>query len=249
MPELAAELAAATGETADPASLSRWLIRAGYRFKKLCGQAGTIVPTSPRRARRGSAFANQTCSVSRSVSSFWTRREPPQDDPSARPSPERPKASLKGSIRPLEDANLYRWPAPRRAHRALRHRRADGPAHLRDLRRDQLAPTLQPGDVVILDNLPAHKSAAAEAAIPAMGAGSCFCRPIAPTSIPSRWLSPSSRLPCAPRRSAPSTPSGAPSAKSATSSAHRNAKTTSKPQDADSYESPTLLALRRISLA
>jgi transposase len=34
MPELAAELAAATGERADPASLSRWLIRAGYRFKK-----------------------------------------------------------------------------------------------------------------------------------------------------------------------------------------------------------------------
>jgi transposase len=34
MPELAAELAAATGETAAPASLSRWLIRAGYRFKK-----------------------------------------------------------------------------------------------------------------------------------------------------------------------------------------------------------------------
>ena len=34
MPELAAELAAATCETADPASLSRWLIRIGYRFKK-----------------------------------------------------------------------------------------------------------------------------------------------------------------------------------------------------------------------
>jgi transposase len=34
MPELAAELVAATGEKADPASLSRWLIRAGYRFKK-----------------------------------------------------------------------------------------------------------------------------------------------------------------------------------------------------------------------
>jgi transposase len=34
MPELAAELAAATGEAVDPASLSRWLIRAGYRFKK-----------------------------------------------------------------------------------------------------------------------------------------------------------------------------------------------------------------------
>jgi transposase len=34
MPELAAELLAATGTKADPASLSRWLIRNGYRFKK-----------------------------------------------------------------------------------------------------------------------------------------------------------------------------------------------------------------------
>ena len=34
MPELSAELAAATGTRADPASLSRWLIRNGYRFKK-----------------------------------------------------------------------------------------------------------------------------------------------------------------------------------------------------------------------
>ena len=34
MPELAAALVATTGETAAPAALSRWLIRAGYRFKK-----------------------------------------------------------------------------------------------------------------------------------------------------------------------------------------------------------------------
>lgn len=34
MPELAAALDAATGTKADPASLSRWLIRKGYRFKK-----------------------------------------------------------------------------------------------------------------------------------------------------------------------------------------------------------------------
>ena len=34
MPELAAELAAAICQKADPASLSRWLIRIGYRFKK-----------------------------------------------------------------------------------------------------------------------------------------------------------------------------------------------------------------------
>jgi transposase len=34
MPELSAELTTATGTKADPASLSRWPIRNGYRFKK-----------------------------------------------------------------------------------------------------------------------------------------------------------------------------------------------------------------------
>lgn len=34
MPELAVKLALATGTRADPSSLSRWLIRNGYRFKK-----------------------------------------------------------------------------------------------------------------------------------------------------------------------------------------------------------------------
>ena len=46
MPELAAELAAATSEGADPASFSRWLIRIGYRFKKLLRvPASMIGPT------------------------------------------------------------------------------------------------------------------------------------------------------------------------------------------------------------
>jgi transposase len=48
MPEPAAELAAVTGATADPSSLSRWLIRAGYRFKK--NSAGQRA-RSPRRAK------------------------------------------------------------------------------------------------------------------------------------------------------------------------------------------------------
>jgi hypothetical protein len=50
----------------------------------------------------------------------------------------------------------------------------------------QLAPTLQPGDVVILGNSPAHKSAAAEATIRARALGSSSCRPIGETSIQSR---------------------------------------------------------------
>ena len=78
MPELAAELAAATGEKADPASLSRWLIRAGYRFKKKpCGQASTIVRTSSRRARNGPPFVNRRCGLSRTGWSSLTRPEPP----------------------------------------------------------------------------------------------------------------------------------------------------------------------------
>jgi transposase len=48
----------------------------------------------------------------------------------------------------------------------------------------QLAPTLQPGDIVILDNLPVHKSAAAEAAIHAKGAWLLFLPPYSPDLNP-----------------------------------------------------------------
>ncbi len=48
----------------------------------------------------------------------------------------------------------------------------------------QLAPTLQPGDIVILDNLPAHKSAAAEATIRARGAWLLFLPPYSPDLNP-----------------------------------------------------------------
>src|SRR3984957_19019743 len=46
-----AELAAARGEKADPASLSRWLIRAGYRFKKNSAGERTRSPRHQARAR------------------------------------------------------------------------------------------------------------------------------------------------------------------------------------------------------
>ena len=72
----------------------------------------------------------------------------------------------------------------------------------------QLAPTLSPGDVVILDNLAAHKSSRAEAAIKARGAWMLFLPPYSPDSTPSKWPSPSSRPACAPEPSTPSTASG-----------------------------------------
>ena len=48
----------------------------------------------------------------------------------------------------------------------------------------QLAPTLKPGDIVVLDNLPAHKSAAAEKAIRAKHAWLLFLPPYSPDLNP-----------------------------------------------------------------
>jgi transposase len=52
MPELAAELAG-RGTVVAPSSISRWLIRNGYRFKKRCWPATRIDPTSPKLTRSG----------------------------------------------------------------------------------------------------------------------------------------------------------------------------------------------------
>jgi transposase len=57
MPELAAELAAATGEKAEPASLSRWLIRVGYRFKKNSAGERTRSPRHQASSRGMEASA------------------------------------------------------------------------------------------------------------------------------------------------------------------------------------------------
>ena len=65
MPELAAELAAATGTRADPASISRWLIRNGYLQKKRCWPANKIGPTSDKRARSGRPRGNRGCGLNR----------------------------------------------------------------------------------------------------------------------------------------------------------------------------------------
>jgi len=52
----------------------------------------------------------------------------------------------------------------------------------------QLAPTLQPGDVVILDNLPSHKSAKAEAILKQRGAWFLFLPPYSPDLNPIEQL-------------------------------------------------------------
>ena len=53
-----------------------------------------------------------------------------------------------------------------------------------------LVPTLRPGDVVVLDNLAAHKQPEVRAAIEQAGRGCDFSRPTVPTSTRSKWRSP-----------------------------------------------------------
>ena len=61
-----------------------------------------------------------------------------------------------------------------------------------------LAPTLRPGDVVVLDNLAVHKQPEVRAAIEAVGASSASCRRTVRTSTRSSWRSPNSKRSCAP---------------------------------------------------
>ena len=93
----------------------------------------------------------------------------------------------------------------------------------------QLAPELGKGDVVILDKPRGAPQPQGRRNPLRQGApGSCSCRPTRPTSTRSRWPSPSSRRTCAASAPAPSTPYGAPSAKSAASSIPTSAGTTSR---------------------
>ena len=67
-----------------------------------------------------------------------------------------------------------------------------------------LCPTLQEGDLVVMDNLPAHKGEASRPRAPSFSS----CRPTRQTSAPSSWPSPGSKTPCGRPPSVPSTPCG-----------------------------------------
>jgi len=94
-----------------------------------------------------------------------------------------------------------------------------------------LAPTLGPGDIVIMDNLGSHKGAGVRAAIEAAGAELRFLPPYSrPTSTRSRTPSPSSRR-CSERPShGRATRSGPPLPTHSTPSRPPSAPTTSPPQ-------------------
>jgi len=118
---------------------------------------------------------------------------------------------------------------------ALRHREltapmlTDGPmdgevflAYVREF----LCPTLQPGDIVILDNLSSHKVAAVREAIPATGATLRYLPPYSPDFNPIEKLF--AKLKALLRKAAaPPKRSGSKSASCSTASQPTNALTTS----------------------
>ncbi len=74
-----------------------------------------------------------------------------------------------------------------------------------------LGPRLEPGEVVVLDNLPAHKVAGVRELIEARGAQLLYLPPYSPTSIPSSQPGPRSKSGCGPSKPAPSRSSTTPS--------------------------------------
>lgn len=94
-----------------------------------------------------------------------------------------------------------------------------------------LVPTLKPGNIVIMDNLPAHKPVTVRQAIEATGAESRFLPPYSPAFNPI-GMGPSPSTKPSSRRLQPalSTIPGTPSQMASTPLPRQNAKITSPPQ-------------------
>ena len=86
-------------------------------------------------------------------------------------------------------------------------------------------PKLNPGDIVVMDNLPAHEPIAVHAAIEVAGAELRFLAPYSPDFTPLEWPSPSSRHPSRRPPPEPSMTSRASLPKASIPSRQRNAKT------------------------
>ena len=191
MPELAGELQAASGVKADPASLSRWLIRNGLSFKKKAFRpANAIGPTCARRARRGKLNDSPRCGLSPIGWSSSTKPEPSFDRLRTKMTRARGRCDRGQRLRskaPFGHWKTQTFVAGLRCGALTAPWVIDAPmdrAIFETYVRTQLVPTLQEGDIVILDNLPAHKSPAAEQAIRERGAWLMFLPPYSPDLNP-----------------------------------------------------------------
>src|ERR1700677_1202225 len=241
MPELAGELKAASGVKADPASLSRWLIRNGLALKKSL-QASECDRPDVRQAREAwkadrqpkmGTEPHRLVFIDETGTNTKMTRARGRCDRGERLRSKAPFGHWKTQtfVAGLRCGALTApWSSTRRwTGRSSRPTCAPNSSP-RCKRATSSSWTICPPTKARPLNKPSASGVL----------GSCFCRPTAPTSIPSKWPSPNSRRICAPWPCAPSTNSGRPSGKSAISSSHRSVQTTSKPQDTDSNERPML---------
>ncbi|WEK00203.1 MAG: IS630 family transposase [Candidatus Sphingomonas phytovorans] len=185
MPELTARLHVDRGVTAAPASLSKLLCRAGFTYKKQlmaseCARADV--------AERRRVWVNHR--------QPYMRRDPGRlvfiDETSVNTKMTRLRGRAARGKRLKARAPFGRW-GTQTFIAGLRHDALTAPwvipgAMDRDAFNTyietQLAPTLAPGDIVILDNLSVHKSAHAEAAVRARGAWMLFLPQYSPDLNP-----------------------------------------------------------------
>ena len=108
-----------------------------------------------------------------------------QDGPTHRLGPEGRAAGRCCAQRSLDDHHVHRRSARQRDRRAAGAAMRNEGRH-RDYTEQFLAPALSPGDVVVMDNLPAHKVAGVREAIEAVGASVMYPAALQPRPQPNR---------------------------------------------------------------
>jgi transposase len=181
MPELRRKLEAATKMRAHPASLSRALPERASDIKKqlLASEYGRDDVCEARRRWRLHRQPRMREQTHRLVFIDETATTTKMTRLRGRARPEGTRA-----VRPLEDADLHSRAALRWPDRPWIIDRPMTKEIFEIYVETQLAPTLDPGDVVILDNLPSHKSEKARQILEQRGAWFLFLPPYSPDLNP-----------------------------------------------------------------
>ena len=151
--------------------------------KKACTPASRTGPTSPGGARGGRSIrAGLIRARLVFIDETWAKTNMTRTHGRCAA---RRAAGRQGAARPLAHADLPGGVALRPDRRALRHRRTDQRRELPRLcRAGPACPTLEPGDIVVMDNLGSHKGQAVRRAIRAAGAKLFFLPPYSPDLNP-----------------------------------------------------------------
>lgn len=184
MPELVAELLG-RGVAVDPSSVSHFLLRNGLSYKKTALASETLRPAV--KAARAEWTAKRQKRMAEEpgrlvfVDETWTKTN------MARQRGRSMRGERLKALVPFGHWNPQTFIAGLRCHGLTAPWVINGPVNrliFETWVETQLAPTLSKGDIVILDNLAAHKSRKAEEAVRAKGAWLLFLPPYSPDLNP-----------------------------------------------------------------